>query len=223
MSHKNNIVKKPWGYEYLMYENDNVALWFLHIKKGEQTSTHCHPSKTTGLALLDGRANVSFLSDIKSLKPLSKIMIRKGLFHSTQALSEGGANVLEIETPVDKNDLVRFKDSYGREGKPYEDTAFEYPKEDDCIWIDEPKSGKIKSYTVGNTVLNVINILNSNFFHTLDDSENVMFLSGGLVTEYGINVAGPGDIVTASVLKQLTSVFKNIRENTILILMSKND
>ncbi len=223
MSHENNIVKKPWGYEYLMYENDDVALWFLHIKNGEQTSTHCHPNKTTGLTLLDGYVNVSFLSDVRPLQPLSKIMIRKGLFHSTKAVSSGGAYVLEIETPVDKHDLVRFKDSYGREGKPYEDATFEYPKQDDCIWLDEPNAGQENVYYAGNATLTVVNINDSGYFHTLDDKQNVMFLKGGLVAEYGINVAGPGDIVAASVLKQLTSVFEDVKENTIIMLMSKDD
>ena len=27
---------------------------------------------------------------------------------------------MELETPVNKNDLVRYKDNYGRENKPYE-------------------------------------------------------------------------------------------------------
>ncbi len=67
MSHVKNIVKKPWGYEYLLYENDKVALWFLYIKSGERTSTHCHPNKTTGLVLLDGEVEVSFLSDKNKL------------------------------------------------------------------------------------------------------------------------------------------------------------
>ena len=40
-----NVVKKPWGYEYLAYENEHVALWFLHIKHTHSTSLHCHPKK----------------------------------------------------------------------------------------------------------------------------------------------------------------------------------
>ena len=223
MSHENNIVKKPWGYEYLMYENEHVALWFLYIKKGERTSTHCHPNKTTGLTLLDGKAEVSFLSDVNKLSSLNKIMIRKGLFHSTQAVSDGGAYVLEIETPVDKHDLVRFKDSYGREGKPYEDATFEYPKQDDCIWLEEPLPDTGNVYYAGNATLTVVNITNSGYFHTLEDHQNVMFLKGGLVAEYGTNVAGPGDIVAASVLKQLTTVFEDIKKDTIIMLMSKDD
>ena len=51
-----NAKKKPWGYEYLAYENQKVALWLLYIKPNHQTSMHCHPLKTTGLTLLDGEA-----------------------------------------------------------------------------------------------------------------------------------------------------------------------
>ena len=107
---------------------------------------HCHPNKTTGLALIDGQAEVSFLSDTYSLNPMNKIMIRKGLFHSTKAVDERGAWVFEIETPVDKYDLVRFKDGYGREGKPYEDATFEFPKENDCLWIESPANSEPNIY-----------------------------------------------------------------------------
>ena len=60
MKFNENIVKKPWGYEYLVYENDDVGLWFLYISKDQSTSTHCHPKKTTGLVVLDGEAELSF-------------------------------------------------------------------------------------------------------------------------------------------------------------------
>ena len=40
-------------------------------------------------------------------------MIRRGLFHSTKAISDE-ALIFEIETPKDKHDLVRLNDSYGR-------------------------------------------------------------------------------------------------------------
>ena len=56
MPYEKTIVNKPWGYEYLAYENEDVGLWFLNIKKNHQTSMHCHPKKTTGLVLLDGVA-----------------------------------------------------------------------------------------------------------------------------------------------------------------------
>lgn len=219
MSYENNIVKKPWGYEYLMYENDKVALWFLHIKSEERTSMHCHPNKTTGLILLDGEVEVSFLSNNNKLTPLSKIMIRKGLFHSTRATSDSGAYVLEIETPVDKQDLVRFQDSYGRQGKPYEDSTYEYPKADECVWLEEPSSGQIMEYKAGNATLRLHNITDVNFFNSFEEEKNIMFLKGGIITDYGINVAAAGDIVNTSVLKKLIQVFSKLQNDTIVMVM----
>ena len=51
-------------------------------------------------------------------------MIARGLFHSIKALSKNGAYILELESPIDKDDLVRFKDDYGRQSKPYEGKKF---------------------------------------------------------------------------------------------------
>ena len=221
MLYKKTVVKKPWGYEYLAYENDDVGLWFLSIKKDHQTSMHCHPKKTTGLVLLDGRAIVSFLNNDNPLYPISKIMIRKGLFHSTCATAKHGADIFEIETPVDKYDLVRLKDSYGREGKPYEDSSHDYPKQEECLWIENPDKGKQNIYKFCNSTLTVKNILSIEEFTNLEDHINIMFLQGGIVADYGINVAGAGDVVSVKIIKQLIKVFKSLKENTIIMIMEK--
>ncbi len=219
MSYDINIVKKPWGYEYLAYENENVALWFLYIKHTHSTSLHCHPNKTTGLILLDGKAEVSFLNDTNKLTPINKIMIRKGLFHSTKATDERGAWVFEIETPVDKQDLVRFRDSYGREGKPYEDNTHEIPKAENCLWIEDNP----KTYSFANCLLEVKNITDINEFLNMDDNQNIMFLKGGLLTDYHQKVAGPGDIVIASTIKQLSEVFKTVDQETLVMTFKKEN
>jgi mannose-6-phosphate isomerase-like protein (cupin superfamily) len=218
MSYESTIVKKPWGYEYLAYENEHVALWFLYIKYTHSTSLHCHPKKTTGLVLLDGKAEVSFFNNTNKLNPGNKIMIRKGLFHSTKSTSEKGAYVFEIETPVDKQDLVRFRDSYGREGKPYEDSTHETPKLEECLWITDDS----KDYSFSNCVLSVKNITNISQLNEVEDQYNIMFLKGGLQADYGQNVAGPGDIVSASTVKQLTEVFTKIAPETLIMIIKNN-
>tara|TARA_R110000824_G_scaffold237011_2_gene425779 strand:+ start:1636 stop:2301 length:666 start_codon:yes stop_codon:yes gene_type:complete len=221
MSHVNNIVKKPWGYEYLAYENEQVALWILHIKKEENTSMHCHPNKTTGLVVVNGEVEVSFLSNKTKLSDLDKIMIRKGLFHSTKAISPAGATIMEIETPVDKSDLVRLRDNYGREGKPYENSTFEYPKENDCIWIENPLDLEPNIYRLADSKLVVMKIKDVDIFNELQDDKNVIFLQGGIITEYDINVAAAGDVVSTKVLKDLIKVFPKIRTNTIIMMVEK--
>src|SRR4051794_580973 len=55
------IVRKPWGYEYLLFSNDSVAVWVLYIKAGEETSMHCHARKKTSLIVLDGIVRCSTL------------------------------------------------------------------------------------------------------------------------------------------------------------------
>ena len=218
-NYNTNVVKKPWGYEYLAYENEHVAIWFLYIKYNHATSLHCHPNKTTGLILLDGQAETSFLNNSTVLNPTNKVMIRKGLFHSTKATDGRGAWVFEIETPVDKQDLVRFKDSYGREGKPYEDETFEIPKAEDCLWIkNDPKV-----YNFANCMLDVKNITDINEFIDIDDSLNVMFLKGGLLTDYDQKVAGSGDIVLSSTIKELTEVFKKVDPSTLVMIIKQQN
>jgi acetolactate synthase-1/2/3 large subunit len=129
LNYNNSIVKKPWGYEYLAFENENVAIWLLHISRTQKTSMHAHPKKTTALMLLSGeKVRIRSLNGEFTLKESDCLMIDKGAFHqseaisdiSTKPMSQNGIWVMEIEAPVDKSDLVRLKDSYGRAGKAYE-------------------------------------------------------------------------------------------------------
>ena len=114
------VVKKPWGYEYLIFKNENVAVWILYLKPSAQTSMHCHPHKTTSLVVLEGEAVCSTLNEDIKRGAGDGLMIGKGVFHQTRIPSERGAFVMEIESPVNKRDLVRLKDKYGRVGEGYE-------------------------------------------------------------------------------------------------------
>jgi acetolactate synthase I/II/III large subunit len=148
LDYSNYIVRKPWGYEYLVYENDEIAIWMLHIARKRGTSMHCHPNKTTNLILLSGQLRCEGLKWKKDLNQLDFVRIDKGVFHSSKALSseniyppsENGSFLIEIESPVDKGDLVRAKDSYGRKGKSYEgiDSMLEYSKD----MLEVPKEAK---------------------------------------------------------------------------------
>jgi mannose-6-phosphate isomerase-like protein (cupin superfamily) len=216
------IVKKPWGHEYLVYKNDQIAIWFLYIKNNFSTSLHCHPKKTTGLVLLDGKVEISFFNDTYKLNPGHKMMIRKGLFHSTKSTCESGSFVFEVETPVDKHDLVRFKDNHGREGKPYEDHNFEVPKTEDCLTILEPTFNETNVYNFCNCSLIVKNVTDSSYFLTIDDELNIVFIKGGITTDFGQFVASPGDVVVSSTIKKLIEVFPKVSLDTIIMIIKYN-
>jgi len=219
-TYSNNIVKKPWGYEYLVYENHQVALWALFIAKNQQTSMHCHPNKTTGLIVLDGQCEVNFFSNSFVVNELDKIMIRKSLFHSTKSLSENGSVIFEIETPNNKQDLVRFDDSYGRKGLPYEGKEFEHPKDQACLWINEKYELNFTNFA--NCELTIYSVENIEFFHSFDDSANFVVLNGGITTDYDIALVNPGDIINNVIAKKITSIFKNIIPDTKLLYIKKN-
>lgn len=119
MNFQGLVVNKPWGYEYLMFENKEVSIWMLYIKKGYATSMHCHPNKKTSLLVILGEAECSTLHEKFNLKEKEGLIFDKGVFHSTEAVSEKGIFVMEIETPSNKTDLFRLKDRYQRETKAY--------------------------------------------------------------------------------------------------------
>ena len=221
MSYKRKIVQKPWGYEYLVFENDKVALWFLHIAYNQKTSMHCHPNKTTGLILLDGFAEISFLNNKLNIQSLEKVMIRKGLFHSTKAKSKNGVNIFEIETPVDKHDLVRLEDSYGREAKPYEGKSSEIKRDSKALLIEE-NCGDNK-YNFANCIIQTMNLKDTKLFLNMEDHENIIFLDGGILTSDNELVAQAGDVVTIYTIKKLIKLFPKLDLDTKIMILKKNE
>jgi mannose-6-phosphate isomerase-like protein (cupin superfamily) len=218
-SHKSVIVQKPWGYEYLAYQNQDVALWVLHIGKDERTSMHCHPTKSTGLVIVEGQANINFIADQCTLTAPAKKMIRRGLFHQTHAISDNGVIMFEVETPVDKDDLVRLRDAYGRTHTGYEGKQYELPKTEDCLWIEDPTTGP-EHYQIGTCSITVERVTDKNILETRADSDIIMFLQGGLVKTIDgrRHVATmPGDVGTVEVVKQVAREMDGYADNTILM------
>ena len=114
------VVRKPWGYEYLMFQNDAVAIWILRLLPGASTSLHCHQKKITSLAVLSGEACCRSIDNSVTRKSGEGLVIGPGVFHQTTAISPDGVFLMEIEAPVNKRDLVRLSDPYGRSGLGYE-------------------------------------------------------------------------------------------------------
>ncbi len=193
---------------------------FLHIDHDQETSMHCHPNKTTGLILLDGVAEISFLTNKISVESLQKVMIRKGLFHSTKAISKDGADIFEIETPVNKHDLVRLEDKYGRKAKPYEGKKAESKKgkNDLIISLDDED----KTYRFSNCIIEVKHLNDTKIFNQMNDPQNIIFLDGGILTEDNVLVAQAGDVVTIYTLKKLIELFPILDKNTKIMIINSD-
>ena len=186
--------KKPWGYEYLIYQNDEVAIWHLFIDKWQKTSLHCHPNKKTGLLVLCGGGEVRFLNGKQKVFTGDKVMIRHGVFHQTKNMTSETLQLFEIETPLDKADIVRLEDSDGRAGTPYglEDEG----DIDFTALIGAPQA-------IGDGEVSLTNINNP---EDLGTCELVMIVRGGIYFNEH-QVAGPGDILNRQTFYSLSEKF----------------
>ena len=210
--------KKPWGHELLAYQNENVAIWHLFLNPWEETSLHCHPNKKTGLVVLEGGASVAFLSGENKLFAGEKIMIRQGVFHKSRNRTAYPLQLFEIETPVQKDDLVRLEDRYSRPSsygpEPSIEIQQEYP------WNDWGASSRIGTVKVGIEDLNSSPLYeDGEFFY--DPASLYMVIQGG-VHKDGIYVCGPGDVISASHLETLTSKFTLDKDSLAIRIRSEH-
>lgn len=223
---KDIIVAKPWGEEYLVYENELVALWLLHVKQNESTSLHCHPLKTTGMILLSGEIELSFLADKRILNAPSKAMIRRGLFHSTKALSKDGAYLFEIETPNDKLDLIRLDDNYGRKNQGYETSINHREKNSSALSICAPKNLDVNTYTINNVKIEVFRVNSLDKFTNCRNDDIYVFLDGGMgkyVDKRKHLVTVPGDVAYGRILSKIAEQMDFVAEETLVIKLGNNE
>jgi quercetin dioxygenase-like cupin family protein len=191
---KDVFICKKWGKEFLYYENSQVAVWYLYIKQGESTSLHSHPKKKSALVVLDGLADFYFLSSNQHLYPFDKVMIRPSVFHRTKAVTD--LRLLEFESPVDKYDLVRLQDSYGRAGTGYESQEHYKPLHQ----INEPYEKFVQGIDRFKGIQG-IDLLQYDFRH-------VAILDGQLYNDVA-TVLGPGDVVSRGSFEKLVSCFQS--------------
>ena len=57
----------------------------------------------------------------------------------------------------------------------------------------------------------------------LEPQKNVMFLTGGIITDYEVLIVCPGDIVKIEILQKIETVFNKVKENTFVILFENLD
>ena len=217
-----NIVKKPWGHEYIIYRNQNkLALTFLDIKYNKQTSLHCHPKKKTGFILISGKAKIQlglYKETAKIYKAPNKLMIRTGLFHTIKAISKDGIKALEFETPVIKNDLVRYQDKYGRQLKPYEGKKHFTKIKKNFVKFKNPKINKQIIYNIDNRKIYIEN--HKNFKKLIKQPSTYILgvLKGAITDKLGKEVLTLGDIIRIATIKKLAKKFKIKKNITTLII-----
>jgi rfaE bifunctional protein nucleotidyltransferase chain/domain len=129
VDYKQKVCIKPWGYEFLTYESNKMAIWFLHIVKDHGTSLHTHFKKDTFIIVLSGTAKLTLIdNEVIALPPMSSVFLPKQKFHALSSFSDH-VLLMEIEIFDDdvsfsnKNDLLRIDDPYHRKRTGYESSV----------------------------------------------------------------------------------------------------
>jgi mannose-6-phosphate isomerase-like protein (cupin superfamily) len=220
-NYRTKVVIKPWGHEFLVFENECVAIWFLAINKDHSTSMHCHPGKRTSLTLLAGSALCVTFKNRSFLSAGDSLIIDASVFHSTKALSLDGISLLEVETPPDKLDLVRLEDKYGRESRGYENFSqmiTEGLKDYDHFYFDE-SSCNGENYIFENRFVVSMEVHESAMefktSFTLDPSALYCVCRGSLLDNNGEVVVDLGETQRGNFLGTLKSL--NIARKTTLM------
>lgn len=206
-------VLKPWGFEFELLATPSASVWCLHIRKNLATSLHCHPFKKTGYLVVSGCVEIEFLSSKLILNAGQKINFRPGLFHKTTALAENTI-VFEIETPKNKQDLIRLEDNSGRTNSKYE------TKKESLIRI--LKKEVMKEYfivndddrcmKVGKSLLKIMSVKKGSFIEFMESNQNLilMLIDGGLPTienfasDQKIFLASSGDVISTANIRRLS-------------------
>lgn len=210
-------VIKPWGSEYKIFTNNISSTKLLKINEGKKTSLHCHPIKKTGFILLDGKVDVDLgFYNTSTFNSISKLMIRPGLFHCTSNNYDKVSTILEIETPIDKDDLVRFKDEYGRENTSYEGENKMTDLDKNDIKFEDPKLDTCNEYMLEGKKIIVEKLSKDRKIKLNNYKEIFAILGGGLFNNKGLCVLSPGDIVSTDTVLKLSENFTILNNITFL-------
>lgn len=192
------IYEKPWGYEYMIYQNTKIGIWILNINKKCETSLHCHFHKDTILINISGCFKINLYNDFKILNLFDKLYIPKKVFHGIHAYIDECV-LMEIEiydTDVinysDKNDLLRIKDIYDRDKNRYETSVTEKSQEEvnyNLINLNNIKS--IINDTEIEIIDNIYNLINEEIYILLEGriSINSLIIDSGSIFKKNENIS----------------------------------
>jgi hypothetical protein len=153
--------------------------------------------------VLHGRVRCSTLLVSREKRVGEGLVLPEGVFHQTRGLSEGGAFVMEVESPPDKHDLVRLSDKYGRAGSGYETSDMHSMNvQDSPLSLASESAERHVGTRFGDCTLSVLHLNAQQEFSQLSslaDSDIVCVLKGELVDARGRFSVKHGDTLAAGI------------------------
>ena len=216
-NYENSYVIKPWGSEYVIYQDkEKIGLTLLKIKPNKETSLHCHSEKKTGFIILNSKAKVQigiYKKNTFDYGPNSRLVFRPGLFHKLKNPSKKkNLYILELETPYKKIDVIRFQDKYGRKAKPYEGINSLKKINRNQLIFKKPKKNSKAMYNLQNIKITLKYINNSKQIENYKKNSTTAILDGSITNTKNQKIISYGEIIKTETLKILLNSFKQTKK-----------
>jgi len=176
------INDKPWGKEYLAFQNKHIGIWILIVNKDQETSLHCHFKKDTILMPISGSFKINLFNSYLQLGIFESVYVPRDTFHGIHSYIDNSV-LMEIEIYTediqytDKNDLLRIKDIYNRDKDKYETSVTErIPFEGETMLFKSPNK-----YNIDNTKIEIMRV--NNLDTIKNEFEKIILLEGSLFSE----------------------------------------
>jgi len=113
---KHQEVHRPWGFYTTLDKAERFQVKRIVVKSGEKLSFQMHYHRAEHWIVVQGTANVFLGDQTYILSENQSIHIPLGMKHSLQNPGKIPLEVIEVQsgTYLEEDDIVRFKDEYGR-------------------------------------------------------------------------------------------------------------
>lgn len=214
VNYANKINDKPWGKEYIAFQNEKIGIWILQINKDQETSLHCHFKKDTVLIPLVNSFKINLFDSFRILTTFESLYVPRKTFHGLHSYANDSI-IMEIEVYTDqvdytdKNDLLRIKDIYGRDKTNYESSVTErIPYEKETMDFHS-----VGSYNIGDTQVSVMKIKDFDNIKTIYD--RIILLEGSLFSN--------GNIITSGSLIEIERDLSILSEYITILCLQNTD
>ena len=114
---EHNRVNRPWGWFETVDEGNNFKVKRIQVKSGAKLSYQSHTFRNEHWAIVRGRATIIQNDKQMTLEHDESTFIKMGVKHQLINQEKVPLEIIEVQTGVKvmEDDIVRFKDLYGRD------------------------------------------------------------------------------------------------------------
>lgn len=110
---KYSIIEKPWGYEQVLtLDEEGNCVKNLVVYGSQKISLQSHQNRTEQWHVMYGECKITINKVTYKALPFTVWLINPGDVHRIEAVTD--LVIREISTGYEVNDIIRYKDDYGR-------------------------------------------------------------------------------------------------------------